>query len=636
MAQRNGKYRLILDMSWVNTYIMVPKFKFERIPRDGLPFEHTLGDLFRAGDDCFTVDLKSGYSHLDIHPEFVKFFGFAFEGKYYEFQSLPFGLASAPWAFTQLMKEFVRPFRRLGYRLKYYIDDSLWAANVTKIARTQRTVLARFAECGLYVNFDKCCLHRQPEGAPSTRFVPGSAHRPLAEFIGYAIDLARSRLRATDAKLARTIEKLETIIADAVAGNLTYAPLESAVGALQDLVVIFGRELPMYTFYIRRAVPSVPPPEMRVSNEKFDVSRRDRERAVATRQAEVSRFKRARRVWVKNGVDLNPLAISELRFWSAKLRDLRADPQQGVPIWCPPPTKRIRVWSDAAGVQSDGAVGGWGAWIGDERIAPKYDAHGRFTLAQSVESSLRIELLAFLHGLESLRCRFPRGAEIHWYVDNMGVMWAWNKGRCRASREDHELLEAIFRVARDAGVNIYVAHVPREENEHADWLSKRRNAASDWMLHPRVFASLGRRWGTIDIDLFASHTNHQLPRFYSFYHTPGCAGVDAFAFDWPRHPRIGYANPPFRIIAKVIEHARRCRAKLILIVPDWRTSWAHLLGDFYPGDGTREEVVDAVRLTARRDLFLPGDTANERAVGAPRWDAWAVLLDFRNSHFIPS
>ena len=51
--------------------------------------------------------------------------------------------------------------------LKYYIDDSLWAANVTHIAHTQRTVLARFAECGLYVTFAKCCLTRQPAGAPS-------------------------------------------------------------------------------------------------------------------------------------------------------------------------------------------------------------------------------------------------------------------------------------------------------------------------------------------------------------------------------------------------------------------------------------------------------------------------------------
>jgi hypothetical protein len=53
--------------------------------------------------------LKSGYHHIDIHPDHQQFLGFSwnFDGvqKYYVFNVLPFGISSAGHIFTKVRQE---------------------------------------------------------------------------------------------------------------------------------------------------------------------------------------------------------------------------------------------------------------------------------------------------------------------------------------------------------------------------------------------------------------------------------------------------------------------------------------------------------------------------------------------------
>ncbi|GJP50727.1 hypothetical protein CLOM_g9872, partial [Closterium sp. NIES-68] len=49
----------------VNNYLDIPKFKYEG-----------LAELIRPGDWMFSIDLKSGYHHVEIHPSCWKFLGF--------------------------------------------------------------------------------------------------------------------------------------------------------------------------------------------------------------------------------------------------------------------------------------------------------------------------------------------------------------------------------------------------------------------------------------------------------------------------------------------------------------------------------------------------------------------------------
>ena len=59
----------------------------------------------------FKFDLKSGYHHVDIYPEYQQYLGFRWNTigttQYYVFAVLLFGLSTACYIFTKLMRPFV-------------------------------------------------------------------------------------------------------------------------------------------------------------------------------------------------------------------------------------------------------------------------------------------------------------------------------------------------------------------------------------------------------------------------------------------------------------------------------------------------------------------------------------------------
>ena len=71
-------------------------------------------------------------------------------------------------------------------------------------------------------------------------------------------------------------------------------------------------------------------------------------------------------------------------------------------------------------------------------------------------------------------------------------------------------------------------YVPREENHIADkklWVFQ---DSLEWMLYPAVFQALQKEVGYFDIDLFATHVNHQVPAFVSWRPEPRAVATDAF------------------------------------------------------------------------------------------------------------
>jgi hypothetical protein len=85
--------------------------------------------MCKLRDFLFTVDLKSGHHHVDVHPDFWQFLGFEWEGKYYVFSQRPFGFATACFVFTKLIRQLLRRWRSFGIRLIPYIDDFLFFAS---------------------------------------------------------------------------------------------------------------------------------------------------------------------------------------------------------------------------------------------------------------------------------------------------------------------------------------------------------------------------------------------------------------------------------------------------------------------------------------------------------------------------
>ncbi|CAB4030460.1 Hypothetical predicted protein, partial [Paramuricea clavata] len=70
-VQRSGKKRLILDLRHVNQYLEKQAIKYEDW-KVGLSY-------FQKGAFMISFDLKSGYHHIEIHPEYQTFLGFAWK-----------------------------------------------------------------------------------------------------------------------------------------------------------------------------------------------------------------------------------------------------------------------------------------------------------------------------------------------------------------------------------------------------------------------------------------------------------------------------------------------------------------------------------------------------------------------------
>ena len=119
VAYNGSKPRLIFDLTYLNQFISVPKFKYEDI--------RCVRDLFEKGDYFFKFDIKSGYHHINIPEAHQKYLAFAWDlkgvTKYFVFTVLVFGLASAPLVFIKVVKVLIKYWRAAGIRIFSYVDD---------------------------------------------------------------------------------------------------------------------------------------------------------------------------------------------------------------------------------------------------------------------------------------------------------------------------------------------------------------------------------------------------------------------------------------------------------------------------------------------------------------------------------
>jgi hypothetical protein len=145
VSKAEDKLRLILDLRFLNQFLQITKFKYESI--------RMITDLCLPKDLLFTIDLKAGYHHINIYEPHWKYLGFKWQGQYYVFSQLPFGLAPACYVFTMVMRQLTKSCRARGYCLVHYIDDFFFACRSSaEFARVQASVLGDLAAAGLVVS----------------------------------------------------------------------------------------------------------------------------------------------------------------------------------------------------------------------------------------------------------------------------------------------------------------------------------------------------------------------------------------------------------------------------------------------------------------------------------------------------
>ena len=157
--------------------------------------------MFQQGDYMFSFDFKSGYHHIDIHRQNWKFLGFSWgqgrEQQFYVFCVLPFGLATACYLFTKLLRPLVWHWRAQGLQAVVYLDDGMVAVSGKKEAQIASVLVQEdLSSAGFVINHAKC------NWTPSQQ----------CAWLNFELDLEQGKIIVPQAK----INALQSLLKDAI------------------------------------------------------------------------------------------------------------------------------------------------------------------------------------------------------------------------------------------------------------------------------------------------------------------------------------------------------------------------------------------------------------------------------------
>ena len=121
LSSGTKKLRLCWDGSrYVNPRLKKMSVKLTHFPK--------AAELLYHGDYQVSLDLKSFYYHLMIHPDYRTYLGIAADlpdgsRRFYHYTVLPFGLAPAAAIMTRIVKPILAYLASLGIRASIYLDD---------------------------------------------------------------------------------------------------------------------------------------------------------------------------------------------------------------------------------------------------------------------------------------------------------------------------------------------------------------------------------------------------------------------------------------------------------------------------------------------------------------------------------
>ena len=150
IAKKKGSKRLLVNLHELNQYIHTPKFRCEGI-------ENVAGQI-QSADILMSIDLKDGFFHVPVHPDFRKYLGICWRNNYYAWCSLPQGLACSPYYFYKVLRPVVQYLRENLVRVNLYVDDFLLMIQRSYVTDHRDLLINTLQELGWNINFEKSDL----------------------------------------------------------------------------------------------------------------------------------------------------------------------------------------------------------------------------------------------------------------------------------------------------------------------------------------------------------------------------------------------------------------------------------------------------------------------------------------------
>jgi hypothetical protein len=152
VRKKDGSYRMCVDYRHLNTCTEDMRF----------PLQNAKALLERmAGKRVFgTLDLRSGFHQVPLHPDAVPLTAFATPDGLYEYTRVPFGLKNAPPFFQQTMTRVLSGL--VDNVCQVFIDDIIvYGEDDTQFLHNLELVLERLRAYNFRVKHSKCCLGKR-------------------------------------------------------------------------------------------------------------------------------------------------------------------------------------------------------------------------------------------------------------------------------------------------------------------------------------------------------------------------------------------------------------------------------------------------------------------------------------------
>ncbi|KAI8480797.1 hypothetical protein Bbelb_414820 [Branchiostoma belcheri] len=151
VPKKTGGLRPVINLKPLNKFLHKQRFKMESL--------RLIKHLVRPGDYMAKLDLTDAYFTIPVHKDDRKYLTFHWRGRFYQFQCLPFGVATAPRVFTKVMKVPIALLRRRGFRLVVYLDDILVIARSREMCRkVLQAAIDLISSMGFVPNLSKSVL----------------------------------------------------------------------------------------------------------------------------------------------------------------------------------------------------------------------------------------------------------------------------------------------------------------------------------------------------------------------------------------------------------------------------------------------------------------------------------------------
>nr|AAA33195.1 ORF3 [Dictyostelium discoideum] len=468
-----------------------------------------LPSMVKQGYYMVKLDIKKAYLHVLVDPQYRDLFRFVWKGSHYRWKTMPFGLSTAPRIFTMLLRPVLRMLRDINVSVIAYLDDLLIVGSTKEecLSNLKKT-MDLLVKLGFKLNLEKSVLE------PTQSIT----------FLGLQIDSVSMKLLVPKEKKKSVIKEIRNFLKLDCCSPRKLAGLKGKLIALKDAVIPFR-------LYTRRT--------NNFHSQCLTLANGDWDQSFPIPQdvkSEISHWLIVLNQWNGKEISLFP-SYDYVLTTDASESGAGATLKKG--------NKVIKTWSF------------------------------QWSTTQSNMSSNRREMLALLMAYQAL-CRKLNSCKLKIQTDNTTTLSYINRQGGQI-QDLSVLFEQLWKQCLKKKVNLIGEHIPGFFNVKADHLSRlsemnhksstRVIKSYNWQLKKEVFNRIQLQFGQIQMDLFASHLNHQTTNYSTIR-------MNTLHLDWSQWKQC-LAFPPPILLPSILEKMNSSSSKkvsIILIFPIWRSA----------------------------------------------------------------